>query len=343
MISPLWPTVILFGAIAVGSVIGVISGSTGAALGKSVDSTVLLLIFLLFFESRVRRFTFERGDLRFIALAWCANFLIVPTIGFLVASVFLAGKPLFFTGVMIYFMAPCTDWFLGFTRLAGGNVRLGSLLVPINMTTQLMLYPAYLILFTQWESGFDIAIAGEPLLEWFVIPFVGARALHLVLSRSLPGHLFDRTLDAVARILPLVIASLVAQIFAANITVIADHLPVFALILPTVLVFFIGTWIMGDALSRRFNLTYPDRALLTMTTAARNAPLMLGVTVAAIPHEPLIHAAIIIGMLVEFPHLAMLTHLLNHQRARHAAHPAPASPLGRHPEPGLGLAAVRDV
>ena len=47
-----------------------------------------------------------------------------------------------------------------------------------------------------------------------------------------------------------------------------------------------------------------------MTTAARNAPLMLGLTTAAFPEQPLIYAALIIGMLVEFPHLTALKHLL---------------------------------
>ncbi len=337
LLSPAWTTLLLFGAIITGSLIGLVSGSTGAALGDGVDYSVLSLIFLLFLELRWRRFSFQRGDARFVLLAWCANFLIVPAIGFLIASIFLAGKPLFFTGVIIYFMAPCTDWFLGFTRLARGNTRLGSLLIPINLTTQLVLYPVYLSLFTQWQSGFDIVIARDTLLEWFVVPLFAARALQLLLLRTLPPNLFGRTLDAVTRVIPFVIALLVIQIFAANISVIADNLSVFALILTAVSVFFIATWVMGDRLSHRFRLSYPDHALLIMTTAARNAPLMLGVTVAAIPNEPLIYAAIVIGMLVEFPHLATLTHLLNRLRNRSAVQPVPRSLSTR-----LGEVAIRD-
>ncbi len=47
-----------------------------------------------------------------------------------------------------------------------------------------------------------------------------------------------------------------------------------------------------------------------MTTAARNAPLMLGITAAATPDQPLIYASLVIGMLIEFPHLTALKHLL---------------------------------
>jgi hypothetical protein len=37
---------------------------------------------------------------------------------------------------------------------------------------------------------------------------------------------------------------------------------------------------------------------------------MLGVTVAAFPEQPLIYAALILGMLVEFPHLTLLRTLM---------------------------------
>jgi len=47
-----------------------------------------------------------------------------------------------------------------------------------------------------------------------------------------------------------------------------------------------------------------------MTIAARNAPLMLAVTMVALPDQPLIYAAIVIGMLLEFPHLTALQRVL---------------------------------
>lgn len=58
--------------------------------------------------------------------------------------------------------------------------------------------------------------------------------------------------------------------------------------------------------------------MLLMGIAARNAPLMLAVTMAAIPGQPLIYAALVIGMLVEFPHLTMLQRMLRGQRERAA-------------------------
>jgi ACR3 family arsenite efflux pump ArsB len=63
--------------------------------------------------------------------------------------------------------------------------------------------------------------------------------------------------------------------------------------------------------------------LLTMTTSARNAPLMLAVTAVALPGQPVLHAAIVLGMLVEFPHLTALVHLFRRRL------PAPVAPAGQ--------------
>ena len=43
-----------------------------------------------------------------------------------------------------------------------------------------------------------------------------------------------------------------------------------------------------------------------MTTTAGNAPLILAVTMAVIPQQPIIYAAIVIGMLIELPHSTLL-------------------------------------
>ncbi len=116
----------------------------------------------------------------------------------------------------------------------------------------------------------------------------------------------------------LVIAALIVCLFAANIGTILDHPVPFAWVLPVVFLFFVSTYLVGEGLGRLLRLRYPELVLLTMTTSARNAPLMLAITSVALPGQPLVFAAIVLGMLIEFPHLTALTHLL---RRREAARP----------------------
>ncbi|MEM7422323.1 MAG: arsenic resistance protein [Pseudomonadota bacterium] len=280
------------------------------------------MIFLLFFELRLGAIVQGFGSLRFLALAWGANFLIVPFIGFAIATLFLSGQPLLFAGLVIYFISPCTDWFLGFTRMARGDTALGTALIPINMLTQLLLFPLWLWLFTRHTGLVDFsAIPGTAAL-WFLLPLVAAQSVRFTLEKLLPESGFERLLRWVGCIVPLAIAAFILQLFAANIGAIAGHLEVFATILLAICLFFAMTFLMGEGLSRLAGLAYPQHALLAMTTAARNAPLMLAVTAVAIPNQPLILAVLVIGMLVEFPHLTGLKQLLLWQRSRQKGEPA---------------------
>lgn len=304
------------GAIVLGSVLGLAAPGTGAALSAGVDPTLLLMIFLLFFELRLGAVVRGFGNLRFLALAWGTNFLIVPLTGFAIAALFLSGQPLFFTGLVIYFASPCTDWFLGFTRMARGDTALGAALIPINMLTQLLLFPLWLWLFTRHTGLIDFAAIPGALAQWFLLPLIAAQALRFGLEKLLPQRDFERLLRWVGHIVPLAIAWLILQIFAANIGAIAAHLEVISVIFLAIFLFFTTTFFVGEGLSRLAGLTYPQSALLAMTTAARNAPLMLAVTAVAVPDQPLILAALVIGMLVEFPHLTALKQLLLWQRSR---------------------------
>jgi len=303
-------TAMFLGAIALGALLGLSNPVLGSRLSQGIDPTLLAMVGLLFFEVRLRAVAAGLANLRFIALAWGANFLVVPLIGYAIASLFLTGQPLLYTGLLIYFLAPCTDWFLGFTRMARGDTALGAALLPINMLTQLLLYPLWLWLFTRHTGVVDFETIPSVLLQWFLVPFVVAQAARWFFVRLLPAATFDRICRDVGSLIPLLTAALILQIFAANVTTIAAHLEAFGPIFVAILAFFVVTYGLGEGLTRLFGLRHPEHALLAMTTAARNAPLMLAVTAIAIPNQPLVYAALVIGMLVEFPHLTVLKQLL---------------------------------
>jgi len=315
-------TLLLLGAIAVGSGVGIFMPTLDGVFSAAVDPTLLCMVFLLFFEVRLGAVAKGYANWRFMTLAWGANFVIVPMVGFAIASLFLSGQELLFTGLIIYFISPCTDWFLGFTRLSIGSTALGAALIPVNMLTQLLLYPFWLWLFTRHTGLVDFAAIPSLLIQWFLVPFVLAQGLRFCLFKLLPSKAFEWILRAVAYGVPVVIAAVVLQIFAVNIGEIVAHLGAFVSILGAIFLFFVTTFIIGERLSRWARLPYPQHALLTMTTAARNAPLMLAVTAVAIPDQPLVLAAMVIGMLVEFPHLTALTQVLLRQRKRIAGLPA---------------------
>ncbi|MEM9231933.1 MAG: arsenic resistance protein [Pseudomonadota bacterium] len=297
-------------AILIGSGLGLAAPSVGGSLAGGMDATLLTMICLLFFELRLGAVFRAFGNLRFLAIAWCANFVIVPTIGFTIASLVLSGEPLLFAGLMIYFLAPCTDWFLGFTRMARGDTELGAALIPINLITQLALFPLWLWLFTPATGLVDFGSMPGILVQWFVLPLIGAQALRVGLAWILPVKTCERLLSLTSQLLPLVLAALIVQIFGAHVTSITANVDVFAAIAAAVFLFFAANLYLGAGLARFSRLAHPQHVLLSMTLAARNAPLMLALTAVAIPDQPLVLAVIVFGMLVEIPHLTALKQLL---------------------------------
>ena len=305
-----WPTLVCGTAIVFGSFLGLVVPQANVVAGRMIDPTVLTLVALLFFDVRFGRLKLLATAPRLIGIAWLANFVVIPTIAFAITSLFLSGSPLLFTGVMIYLVAPCTDWFLGFTRMAGGNRDLGAVLLPINMVTQLALYPGVLWLFAREQIPANPAGNVQVVLQWLVAPAMVAITARLLMQKVLQPTVFRRIEIIVGRLIPVTIAILIVEIFASNVTVIADDFGSFWPVLAAVFTFFVVTYFAGEALAQVFRFEYPERALLVMTTSARNAPLMLALTVVALPDQPVIYAAIIMGMLIEFPHLTVITQVL---------------------------------
>ena len=291
-------TSLLIVAILTGSAMGLAQPELAGKASYFIDTTIFTLIFLLLFEVPIKGVFNGVTNLRFIAVSWLINFLMIPVIGFCIASIFFSGKPLFYTGLIIYFMAPCTDWYLGFTRLAKGNVELGAALLPINMISQLVLFPVYLLAFdTVVAYKVDLSL----LLEWFIKPLLLAVLLRFILQRWL-----NKLLPLCKAIIPWVLVLLVGLIFATNIQQLAEHVNVIVLLLLSIFIFFVATFILAEVTAKLVGFEYPEQCLLMFTSAARNAPLMLGIATVALPNQPLIYATITIGMLIEFPHLTAL-------------------------------------
>lgn len=293
-------TLIILAAIILGTIFGI--NTDGAPfLSSYVDYLILALVFVVFLDVPLQKIPLAFKQPKVLFIAWLTNFLILPFLGFGLTKLFLPNDPLIAIGLAIYFMSPCTDWFLGFTRMAKGNTALGSVLLPINMITQLLLYPFFVEWFSDQSvasiSALEIAVI---LKDWFLVPAVLAFVIQLLTLKKYA----DIRLK-VASLNNWIIYVLVFFIFSVNVQQIVENLAIFGWVLLTVVVFFLIGLAFTETISKVLKLEKADHILYTITTTARNAPLMLGLTTVALPDEPLIYAAIIIGMLIEFPYLAI--------------------------------------
>lgn len=284
--------------------LGMSAGSlfdTGTHLSGAVDYVVLALVFMVFLDAPLDKMLTAVKQPKVLVIVWLSNFAIIPVLGFFISQLFFPSQPLIAIGVAVYFMFPCTDWFLGFIRMANGNTGLGGVLLPINMLTQLLLYPIYLSFIAQETiTGVGTQEIVSTLMNWFLVPAVIALIIKFLIYR------FKLNIQSFSsNATNLIIYALVFLIFAVNVKQIADNYSLFVLILLAASVFFLLSTIIIEVIAKLFSFNYEDRVLYSITTTARNAPLMLGLTMTALPDQSLIYAAIIIIMLIEFPYLAL--------------------------------------
>lgn len=290
-------------ALIFGATLG-INTDLGTILSDYLDYLVLALVFIVFLDIPMEDIVANIKQPKIIFVAWITNFLILPFLGFGITKIFLPEQNLLALGLAIYFMSPCTDWFLGFTRMAQGNTGVGSILIPINMITQLLLYPFWIEYFSQQTlASASSAEIANILIHWFIVPAGAALIIRLFLGTKF--HVFFKK-SYLSNLNNWLIYALVFVIFLVNVQQIADNLSIFGRLLLSVLVFFTIGLALTEISSKIFKLTREDHVLYTITTSARNAPLMLGLSMTALPNQPLVYTAIIIGMLIEFPYLALL-------------------------------------
>ncbi|AEF38673.1 arsenic resistance protein [Hoyosella subflava] len=275
-----------------------------------IDVTIFALLVLLFLPISSQSMRRAFRNVRFTASAWLANFVIVAPFGALLAWLLLSGHPAAIAGLTIYFAAPCTDWFLAFTKLAGGETAGAAALIPLNLATQVALFPVVVWLVSDHVSGFAIADLFTTMLVWFALPFGVAALIRALLPRA--GY--RRGAEALLSRLPdvgvtVALGLLVFQIFAVHAGTITGALALAPLVLAAVVAFFGFALAVSQVLGRAAGLSSPERTALTMTTSARNAPLMLALTMTTIPDQPLMYSVIVLAMLAEFPHLTALAYV----------------------------------
>ncbi|MWJ26960.1 arsenic resistance protein [Halomonas sp. ZH2S] len=111
------------------------------------------LLYITFSQIPLIRLAAAFRDRNFFAAALVGNFVCLP---FVVAALFwlVPDDPALRLGVGLVLLVPCTDWFITFSQLGGGDTRHAIAFAPLSLLLQLMLLPFYL----GWLVGSDIAL-----------------------------------------------------------------------------------------------------------------------------------------------------------------------------------------
>ena len=301
-------TVFMLAAIALGFVAGELWPELAGQAAALIAPALTAMLFGLFLSIPLKDLKSGFLDFRFTSVSLMINFLWVPILGWLLGGLFLADAPALRLGFMMLLVTPCTDWYLVFTSLARGNVALSAAILPINLLTQVVLLPVYLIIFSGLTGQLDLAALAKSVALVLVLPFGLAQAVRLLFEED---RLFRKAVTGVfsnGQFIFLCLA--IAAMFASQSAQLKGNLGIFAkLLTPVLLFFFINFWV-GRGAARVMKLPFPDSVSLNLTTLARNSPIALAIAVTAFPNEPLVALALVIGPLIELPVLAVIAQVL---------------------------------
>jgi arsenite transporter len=237
-------------AIAFGLVIG-LTVPGARHLDVAVDPVLGLLLYVTFLQVPVRELVRSLRSGRFLGAVLVTDFVVVPVVVLAAAPVFPAELR---AGMLLVLLAPCVDYVIAFSGLAGGSSATLLAATPLLLLGQL---PILL-----WLTG-----SAGPLLEAFLLLVVlplGAAWL----TQAVSGLRLEATM------VPLMIATLFL--------VVAAHRPAAGVLgaVPFYALFLLVMAPLGALVARAFRLGAADRRAVLFTGATRNSLVVLPLALA---------------------------------------------------------------
>jgi ACR3 family arsenite efflux pump ArsB len=306
--------------------VGLGAGSVWPAVGPWLEAllwpTLMLLLYATFVQVPLLHVREAFGDRRFLAAVLIGNFVLLPLLAW-VLVMWLPADPVLIVGVLLVLLVPCTDWFITFSQLGGGNVPRAIAVTPLNLLLQLLLLPPCLWLI----AGSD----GLPQLGFEDF----APALLVVIVPLLLAAVTERWIearpqrDAVRERLawwpvPL-LAVVVFQIAAAQVGAVLEATELFSTVVPVFVAFLLAAAVLAKLLARWMALPADQGRTLAFSLGTRNSFVVLPFALSLPAGWELAAVVIVLQSVVEL--LGMVVFLWwvpRHLFPLEALHPEPA-------------------
>ena len=218
-----------------------------------------------------------------LALLLLATFLVVPAVVFGLSR-FVAHDDALLVGVLLVLLAPCVDYVIAFTALAGGAAERLLAAAPLLMLVQLVVLPV-LLRVVAGEAAVAVVDAG-PFVRALVLLILAPLALAALLQWGAVrgrGGVRDTAAGVVrgftAAMVPLMVVTLFTVV-ASQIRGVGEQLPALAAVVPLFAAFAAVMVALGVVAARWARLDVPAGRALVFSGATRNSLVVLPLTLA---------------------------------------------------------------
>lgn len=234
---------------------------------------------------------------RFILAAVLGNFVVLPLIvwGLMSVGPDLAAVKL---GILLVLLVPCTDWFITFTHLGGGDTKHAIAFSPVSLLLQLLLLPVYIWLFLGSEITSSV-LQRELILAFFgliVFPLLAAFITEKWVEKR-EGK--ETILNALGWLPVPLLALVVFSIAAAQVHVLIDSLSILPGLFAIFFAFLLIAGVLSVVLAKIFLLPTNQGRVLAFSLGSRNSFVVLPLALSLPPSFELTVVVIVFQSLVE--------------------------------------------
>lgn len=295
-------------ALAFGAAAGLLIPAAAAPAELAINPVLGLLLYATFLGVPFAKLRDSVRGGRFLATVLVVNFVLVPVVVWALTRA-IAHQEALLIGALFVLLAPCVDYVIVFTGLAGGAKDRLIAAAPLLMLAQMLLLPVYLWIMEgpAFVDAVELAPFLEALLFLIVLPLVAAGLTQLVAARTRWGRVLHVSVSSA--MVPLMMLTL-AVVVVSQIAAVGHEIRQLALVVPVYVAFAAVMVPLGAYASRMARLDVPSSRAVVLSGVTRNSLVVLPLVLALPDAFALAPLAVVTQTLVELVVMVIFVRLL---------------------------------